>query len=77
MALARTAAVLIAQAIYLGTSVCATAATIPGQAAADSVAPAAGVFVLGGIHQTHEEAKLYTYERMGELHDSPITGRGE
>lgn len=27
-----------------------------------------GVFVLGGIHQTHETAKYYTYERMGEIY---------
>ncbi|MBI5547996.1 MAG: hypothetical protein HY901_29285, partial [Deltaproteobacteria bacterium] len=28
---------------------------------------AAEVFVIGGIHQDHEKAKLYTYERMGTL----------
>lgn len=27
-----------------------------------------GVFVLGGIHQGHETAKNYTYERMGEIY---------
>ncbi len=27
-----------------------------------------GVFVLGGIHQGHETAKYYTYERMGEIY---------
>ncbi len=27
-----------------------------------------GVFVLGGIHQSHEQAKYYTYERMGEIY---------
>jgi hypothetical protein len=27
-----------------------------------------GVFVLGGIHQSHENAKYYTYERMGEIY---------
>ena len=27
-----------------------------------------GVFVLGGIHQAHEKAKYYTYERMGEIY---------
>lgn len=27
-----------------------------------------GVFVLGGIHQSHERAKYYTYERMGEIY---------
>ncbi|MBX2976807.1 MAG: hypothetical protein KF721_11785 [Ignavibacteriaceae bacterium] len=27
-----------------------------------------GVFVLGGIHQSHEKAKLYTYKRMGEIY---------
>ncbi|MGE0078881.1 MAG: hypothetical protein AB7S48_13560 [Bacteroidales bacterium] len=27
-----------------------------------------GVFVLGGIHQSHEKAKVYTYERMGEIY---------
>lgn len=27
-----------------------------------------GVFVLGGIHQSHEEAKYYTYEKMGEIY---------
>jgi len=27
-----------------------------------------GVFVLGGIHQSHEKAKIYTYERMGEIY---------
>ena len=26
------------------------------------------VFVLGGIHQSHEKAKYYTYERMGEIY---------
>ncbi len=26
------------------------------------------VFVIGGIHQTHERAKHYTYERMGEIY---------
>ncbi len=30
--------------------------------------PSSGVFVLGGIHQSHETAKYYTYERMGELY---------
>lgn len=29
--------------------------------------PEAGVFVIGGIHQTHDDAKIYTYQRMGEL----------
>jgi len=28
---------------------------------------ATSVFVLGGIHQTHERAKKYTYDRMGEV----------
>ena len=27
-----------------------------------------GVFVLGGIHQSHEKAKYYTYEGMGEIY---------
>ena len=27
-----------------------------------------GVFVLGGIHQSHEKAKYYTYERMREIY---------
>ena len=27
------------------------------------------VFVLGGIHQAHEEAEKYTYKRMGEIFD--------
>ncbi|MBL7128742.1 MAG: hypothetical protein ISS16_07130 [Ignavibacteria bacterium] len=27
-----------------------------------------GVFVLGGIHQSHENAKYYTYERIGEIY---------
>jgi hypothetical protein len=27
-----------------------------------------GVFVLGGIHQSHEKAKLYTYKRMDEIY---------
>lgn len=27
-----------------------------------------GVFVLGGIHQSHERAKTYTYSRMGEIY---------
>lgn len=27
------------------------------------------VFILGGIHQAHEKAKRYTYERMGEIFD--------
>lgn len=27
-----------------------------------------GVFVLGGIHQAHETARYYTYERMGEIY---------
>jgi len=27
-----------------------------------------GVFVLGGIHQAHEEAKYYTYEKMGVIY---------
>ena len=27
-----------------------------------------GVFVLGGIHQSHEKAKYYTYERLGEIY---------
>ncbi|MDD2195679.1 MAG: hypothetical protein PHW91_00695 [Bacteroidales bacterium] len=27
-----------------------------------------GVFVLGGIHQSHETAKYYTYERMGDIY---------
>lgn len=27
-----------------------------------------GVFVLGGIHQSHEKAKYYTYERPGEIY---------
>ncbi|MBI2841317.1 MAG: hypothetical protein HYX75_23620 [Acidobacteria bacterium] len=31
--------------------------------------PVASVFVIGGIHQAHEQAKKYTYERMGELGD--------
>jgi hypothetical protein len=26
-----------------------------------------GVFVLGGIHQLHETARYYSYERMGEI----------
>jgi hypothetical protein len=26
------------------------------------------VFILGGIHQSHEKAKYYTYERMGEIY---------
>lgn len=26
------------------------------------------VFVLGGIHQSHEKAKYYTYERLGEIY---------
>ena len=30
--------------------------------------PTGGVFVLGGIHQSHEKAKYYTYERMGEIY---------
>lgn len=25
-------------------------------------------FILGGIHQSHEKAKYYTYERMGEIY---------
>ena len=33
-----------------------------------SVDSAAGVFVIGGIHQSHEEATLYTYERMGQVY---------
>jgi hypothetical protein len=28
-----------------------------------------GVFVLGGIHKSHETAKYYTYERMGEIYN--------
>lgn len=27
-----------------------------------------GIFVIGGIHQHHENAQLYTYERMGEIY---------
>ena len=27
-----------------------------------------GVFVIGGIHQHHESAQLYTYERMGKIY---------
>jgi hypothetical protein len=27
------------------------------------------VFVIGGIHQSHEGARFYTYERLGELFD--------
>ncbi|MCK4663771.1 MAG: hypothetical protein KAT68_12945 [Bacteroidales bacterium] len=27
-----------------------------------------GVFVLGGIHQSHEQAKYYTYKKMGEIY---------
>ena len=69
MALARTAAALIAQAICLGAIASASATTTPGQSAdADSVTSAAGVFVLGGIHQAHEEARFYTYERMGQVY---------
>lgn len=30
--------------------------------------PRGGVFVLGGIHQSHEAAKYYSYERMGEIY---------
>ena len=30
--------------------------------------PRGGVFVIGGIHQCHESALLYTYERMGEIY---------
>jgi len=41
---------------------CAT----PGQAPR-AEPPSAEVFVIGGIHQDHERAKLYTYARMGEL----------
>ena len=33
-----------------------------------NVSSAAGVFVLGGIHQAHEEAKFYTYDRMGQVY---------
>jgi hypothetical protein len=29
--------------------------------------PTGSIFVIGGIHQSHEEASIYTYERMGEL----------
>jgi len=28
-----------------------------------------GVFVLGGIHQAHEKAKIYTYQRMGQIYE--------
>ncbi len=69
MTLARTAVILIAPAICVGAIVCSAAPTRPGQSAdPDSVTSAAGVFVLGGIHQAHEEAKFYTYERMGEVY---------
>jgi hypothetical protein len=27
-----------------------------------------GIFVLGGIHQSHEKAKYYSYERLGEIY---------
>ena len=27
-----------------------------------------GIFVVGGIHQSHEKAKYYTYERLGEIY---------
>ncbi|MCO5266679.1 MAG: hypothetical protein M9948_12490 [Lentimicrobium sp.] len=33
-----------------------------------SAQSAGGVFVLGGIHQSHEKAQKYTYERMGEIY---------
>ena len=70
MVLTRTVAVLTAQAICLSGIVCWAAATTPGQSVrADGIASAAGVFVLGGIHQAHEEAKFYTYERMGEVYE--------
>jgi pheromone shutdown protein TraB len=45
----------------------------PGRPAHETgrVAPsgkeACGVFVLGGIHQSHEGARRYTYERVGEV----------
>ncbi len=69
MSLVRTAMTFIAQAICLGVIASSAAVATPEQSAgADSVASVAGVFVLGGIHQAHEEAKLYTYERMGEVY---------
>lgn len=27
-----------------------------------------GIFILGGIHQAHEKASLYTYQRMGDIY---------
>ena len=30
--------------------------------------PIGQVFVIGGIHQSHESAQLYTYKRMGEIY---------
>jgi hypothetical protein len=44
--------------------------------------PGAGaVFIIGGIHQTHERAKKYTYARMGEiyrhLHPDALCVEGE
>ena len=45
-------------------------ATMTSEQSADdySVTSASGIFVLGGIHQSHEEAKFYTYERMGQVY---------
>ena len=55
--------------ICLGVILCSIAMVTYGRSddtmSADSTA---GVFVLGGIHQSHEEATLYTYERMGQVY---------
>lgn len=53
-------------------SACATnAGQRPPTANSTSSLPgtASSVFVVGGIHQAHEKAKKYTYERMGEVFD--------
>lgn len=69
MILSGIAAILIAQATCLRAIMFLVVTTIPGQSAVtDSVMSASGIFVLGGIHQSHEEAKFYTYERMGQIY---------
>jgi hypothetical protein len=48
-------------------SSCASQAGTTAATPAPTTPTSGGVFVVGGIHQAHEGAKKYTYERMGEV----------
>ena len=69
MSITKKRAIPIAQVMCLVAIFCLAVLFISCQSGdTTSTVSAAGVFVLGGIHQAHEQAKFYTYERMGEVY---------